>query len=182
MQRFPLRQEADAPQEVGQVYRDFQHGMGFPEVPNFIRVQGTSPGMLASTWALAKHILLEGSLPRSIKELIFVAIAVERQCKYCKDAHTACCRILGVEDSTIRAVMEGLSEELPDRIRVIIQFAVKCATGPHELTDEDFASLRRQDLDNEQILEVIATASMAVYAITIADATLLDTDAMFVQA
>ncbi|WP_372719560.1 carboxymuconolactone decarboxylase family protein [Novipirellula sp.] len=179
MQRFPLKHEADAPKEVEQIYRDFQLGMGFPGVPNFIRVQGTSPRMLAGTWGLVKNILLEGNLPRSTKELIFVAIAVDRECNYCRDAHTACCRILGVEDRTIRAVMEGLSEELPDRIRNILQFAVKCAAGPHELQDEDFASLRQHGLDSEQILEVIATASMAVYAIIIADATMLDTDAMF---
>ncbi len=179
MQRFPLKQEADAPKEVGQVYREFQVGMGFPEVPNFIRVQGTAPGMLAGTWGLVKNILLQGRLPRSTKELIFVAIAVDRECNYCRDAHTACCRILGVEDSTIQAVMEGLSEKLPDRIRDILLFAVKCAAGPHQLDDDDFARLRQQGLDNEQILEVIATASMAVYAITIADATMLDTDAMY---
>ncbi|EMI21445.1 Alkylhydroperoxidase AhpD core [Rhodopirellula maiorica SM1] len=135
--------------------------------------------MLAGTWGLIKNILLDGSLPRSTKELIFVAIAVDRECHYCRDAHTACCRILGVEDSTIRAVMEGLSEELPERIRDILRFAVKCAAGPHQLRDEDYDSLRQQGLDTEQILEVIAAASMAVYATIIADATLIDTDAMF---
>ncbi|WP_040764668.1 carboxymuconolactone decarboxylase family protein [Novipirellula maiorica] len=179
MQRFPLRQEADVSNEVGQIYRDFQLGLGFPELPNFVRVQGASPRMLAGTWGLIKNILLDGSLPRSTKELIFVAIAVDRECHYCRDAHTACCRILGVEDSTIRAVMEGLSEELPERIRDILRFAVKCAAGPHQLRDEDYDSLRQQGLDTEQILEVIAAASMAVYATIIADATLIDTDAMF---
>ncbi|GAA5504761.1 peroxidase-related enzyme [Novipirellula caenicola] len=179
MKRFPLNQEADVSNEVEQIYRDFQRGMGFPEVPNFIRVQGASPCMLAGTWGLVKNVLLEGRLPRSTKELIFVAIAVDRECHYCRDAHTACCRILGVEDATIRAVMQGLSEELPDRIRDILQFAVKCAAGPHQLKDEDFARLRQHGLDSEEILEVIAAASMAVYATIIADATLIDSDTMF---
>ncbi|WP_404307802.1 carboxymuconolactone decarboxylase family protein [Neorhodopirellula lusitana] len=179
MQRFPLRQEAETTEEVGLIYRDFQRGMGFPEVPSFIRVQATSPGMLAGTWGLIKNILLEGALPRATKELIFVAISVDRECKYCRDAHTACCRILGVEENTIQAVMEGLSEELPDHIRDVLQFAVKCSSGPHQLTDEDFATLRRHGFDDEQSLEVIATAAMAVYAITIADATMLDSDKLF---
>ncbi|MCM2374166.1 carboxymuconolactone decarboxylase family protein [Aporhodopirellula aestuarii] len=179
MQRFPLIEEADAPPEVRQTFRDFQVGMGFPEVPNFIRIQGTSPGMVTGTWELAKNILLRGKLPRSTKELIFVAIAVDRECGYCRDAHTACCQMLGVENNIIWAVMKGLTEELPNPIREIIQFAIKCADGPHNLNQEDFARLRRQNLDSEQILEVIATAAMAIYSITIADATLLDTDEMF---
>ena len=72
MPRFPLIQEADAPDEVGQIYHGFQRKMGFPEVPNFIRTQGASPSMLAGTWGLVEHVLLEGSLPRSTKELIQV--------------------------------------------------------------------------------------------------------------
>ena len=76
MSRFPITLESDAPNEVvGQLYRDIQRKMGFPEVPNFIRTQGASRSMLAGTWGLVEHVLLEGQLPRSTKELIFLAIA-----------------------------------------------------------------------------------------------------------
>lgn len=179
MPRFPLIHETDAPNEVGEIYREFQQKMRYPDVPSFIRTQGASPSMLAGTWGLVEHVLLEGSLPRSTKELIFVAIAVNRECNYCKEAHAACCRVLGVEDSTIQAVMEGLKGNIPDHTRDILLFAVKCGAAPEELNDEDFASLTRHGLDKEQTLEVIATAAMAVYATIIADATMLEADAMF---
>ena len=179
MPRFRPTHESDAPQEVGQVYREFRRKMGFPEVPNFISTQGASPSMLAGTWGLVEHVLLEGHLPRSTKELIFLAIAADRECEYCKEAHAACCRMLGVDDDTIKAVMAGLKGNLPDHTRDILLFAIKCAAAPEELNDQDFASLTCHGLDQEQALEVIATAAMAVYATIIADATLLETDAMF---
>ncbi len=179
MPRFPLIQETEAPDEVREIYREFRRTMQFPDVPNFISTQGASHSMLAGTWGLLKHVLLEGSLPRSTKELIFVAISVKRECRYCMEAHAACCRVLGVDDGTIRAVMEGLTGDIPDHTRDILQFAIKCGSTPEELNSDDFASLTQHGLDNEQALEVIATAAMAVYATIIADATLLDVDAMF---
>ncbi|WP_372896484.1 carboxymuconolactone decarboxylase family protein [Stieleria sp.] len=184
MPRFPLIHETDAPDEVTEIYRDFQREMRFPDVPNFVRTLGASHSTLAGTWGLLKHVLLDGRLPRSTKELIFVAIAVKRECEYCKEAHAACCRVLGVEDNTIRAVMEGLKDdapEIPDHTRDILRFAIKCGATPEQLNSEDFASLAQHGLDNEQTLEVIATAAMAVYATIIADATMLDIDAMYAE-
>jgi uncharacterized peroxidase-related enzyme len=181
MPRFPLTQDSDAPKEVRKFYRDFLRKMELPDVPNFIRTQGASPSMLAGTWGLMEHVLLEGCLPRPTKELIFLAVAADRECNYCKEAHAACCRMLGVDDSTIRAVREGLKGNIPDHIRDILLFAIKCAAAPEELNDEDFDSLTRHGLDREQTLELIATSAMAVYATIIADATMLETDAMFAK-
>ena len=179
MPRFSPIEQFEAPQEVASLYRDFQHKMDLPEVPNFIRTQGASSSTLAATCALVEHVLLEGRLPRSIKELIFVAIAVDRQCSYCQEAHAACCRMLGIDHDTIESVMNGLYDNIPTNTRDILLFAVKCAAVPEELDDEDFESLKRQDLDNERILEVIATAAMATYATIVADATMLEPDVMF---
>jgi uncharacterized peroxidase-related enzyme len=181
MPRFPLIQQTDAPKVVQKIYGDFLQKTGFPDVPNFIRTQAGSPAMLAGTWGLLEHVLLEGKLPRSTKELIFVAISADRECHYCKEAHAACCRLLGVEDSTIQAVMDGLKGDIPDLTRDILQFAIKCGASPEKLNDEDFACLLRHGLDREKILEVIATAAMAVYATIIADATLIETDAMYAK-
>ena len=112
MPRFPLIQESDASNEVGQVYRDIQRKMEFPDVPNFIRTQGASPSVLAGTWGLVEHVLLEGCLPRSTKELIFLAVAADRECEYCKEAHTACCRMLGIEESNIIIFLITLNIQL----------------------------------------------------------------------
>ena len=179
MPRFPPLPESDAPTKVQQLYQDFKSKMGFPEVPSFICTQGTSPAMLAGTCGLVEHVLLDGHLPRATKELIFLAVAEDRECKYCREAHAACCRMLGVDESTVQTVLAGFKGDMPADTRDILLFAIKCAAAPEELNDDDFASLQKRDLDKEQILEVIATAAMAVYTTIIADATMLEPDSMF---
>ncbi len=73
----------------------------------------------------------------------------------------------------------GARCDLPDQTRDILRFAIKCGATPERLGNDDFGSLTQHGLDNGQILEVIAAAAMAVYATIIADATILDVDAMF---
>jgi AhpD family alkylhydroperoxidase len=36
-----------------------------------------------------------------MKELMFVAISVDRGCRYCDAAHVACCRMLGVNPAVL---------------------------------------------------------------------------------
>ena len=79
------------------------------------------------------------------------------------------------------STLDREQKDVPDHIRDILLFSIKCAAAPEELNDEDFDSLTRHGLDNEQTLEVIATSAMAVYATIIADATMLETDAMFAK-
>lgn len=179
MPRFSLISEGVAPQEVVQIYHRFTQKMGYPDVPSFIASQGGSPTMLEGTCSVVESLLLKGALPRATKELIFLAVAADRECEYCKEAHAACCRMLGVEDETIEVVRSGLQGKLPEHIREILLFAIKCAAAPQELTEEDFAHLRKHDLTQQQILEVIAISALAVYATIIADAMLLEPDKMF---
>lgn len=181
MPRFQQVPKSEASPEVQNVYRHFIEKMGFPDVPSFISTQGAAPAMLSGTCSLVEHLLLEGTLPRATKELIFLAIAADRECAYCKEAHAACCRLLGVEDATIEVVSNGLRGDLPDPIRDVLLFAIKCARAPEELSEEDFGYLRQHDMTQQQVLEVIAISALAVYATIIADATLLEPDAMFAK-
>ena len=48
--------------------------------------------------------------------------------------------MLGVEDTTIEAVTHGLKGNIPDHIRDVLLFSIKCAAAPEELNDEDFDS------------------------------------------
>lgn len=181
MPRFSPVSERVASPEVAEIYRNFTEKMGYPDVPSFITTQGQSPAMLAGTCRLVEHLLLEGSLPRATKELIFLAVAADRECEYCREAHAACCRMLGVDEETIETVRKGLQGELPNRLHEILLFAIKCAAAPQELSDTDYGYLQEQGLTEAQILEVIAISALAAYSTIIADATLLEPDAMFAK-
>ncbi|MFT5470257.1 MAG: putative peroxidase-related enzyme [Verrucomicrobiales bacterium] len=179
MPRFPSLEEETATPEVAAILSDFRQKMGFPIAPNFIRTQGAAPSVARGTWGVVENVLCEGALPRSLKEMMFVAISKDRNCNYCEAAHIACCKMLGVDQMEIDAVVEDVASVQPARVRDLIQFSVKCARSPQSLTDEDFASLRAHGLGEPEIIEVIAMSALAVYANTIADATQVEADSIF---
>jgi alkylhydroperoxidase family enzyme len=82
-----------ASKESKAVYDEFHRRMQFPAPPNFIMTQGHSSYVARGTWELVKNVLVGGEIERWKKEMIFVAISRERNCRYCLAAHIACCRM-----------------------------------------------------------------------------------------
>ena len=179
MPRFKAIEEEKASTEVAELFADFRQKMGFPEAPNFIRTQGAALNVAKGTWGLVQNVLVEGKIPRSVKEMMFVAISTDRHCGYCEAAHIACCKMLGVDEAAIKALVEDIDSIQPERIHSILKFALQCSREPQGLTDAHFDSLRQHGLGEPEIMEIIAMSALAVYANTIADATQLDHDEMF---
>jgi uncharacterized peroxidase-related enzyme len=168
-----------APTEVVEIYDDFQRRMGFPAAPNFITTQGHSLAAASGTWGLVKNVLVGGLLPRTVKEMMFVAISQARGCRYCEAAHLACCRMLGVEPRELELLVSNASDISPEKVRDIVLFGLQCAAAPQSLTGADFERLRAHGLGPSEVMEVISMAALAVYANTIADATGMAGDEMF---
>ena len=181
MAHLPTLELDAAPKEVVEVYHDFQRRMGFPAAPNFIKTQGHSLAAARGTWGLVQNVLVGGVLPRTLKEMMFVAISHARDCRYCIAAHLACCRMLGIEPAALEQLVSKVTDMSPPKARDIILFGLKCARAPQSLTEEDFEGLRLHGLAPSEIMEVISMAALAVYANTIADATGMPADEMFTQ-
>ena len=79
----------EASKESKAVYDEFYRRMQFPGPPNFIMTQGHSSYVARGTWELVKNVLVGGEIERWKKEMIFVAISKERNCRYGLAAHIA---------------------------------------------------------------------------------------------
>jgi len=90
--------------------------MGFPTVPNFITTQGHSIAAARGTWGPAESVLVGGILPRTLKEMMFVAISRDRACRYCEAAHLACCGMLGIEPGDLEALVADVTELHPPKV------------------------------------------------------------------
>lgn len=178
---LPLPDSEQASKEVQDIFAAFQRQMGFPMVPNFMKVQGRSAAAAAGTWSILQHVLLGGELPRPLKEMLIAAISHDRACLYCEAAHLACCRMLGVDAATLDALVRDLDDLTPEKLRDIIVFAVRCARDPQSLAEADFASLRSHGLRDSEIMELIAMAGVALYLNVVADATGVEPDPLFFQ-
>lgn len=178
---LPTLEPESAPKDVADVYNDFQRRMGFPAAPNFIKTQGHSLAAVRGTWGLVQNVLIGGVLPRTLKEMMFVAVSQARRCRYCEAAHIACCRMLGIEPSELDVLVANVNDISPPKVRAIILFGLKCAGDPQSLTDADYEGLRGHGLEQSEIVEIVSMAALAVYANIIADATGMQADEMFTQ-
>ncbi|RZL93567.1 MAG: hypothetical protein EOP82_07110 [Variovorax sp.] len=181
MPHLKIVEPQEASEEVRALYLDFQRRMGFPSAPNFIMVQGHSLAAASGTWGLVQNTLVGGSLPRTLKEMVFAAISADRKCQYCEAAHLACCRMLGVDEETLEKLSTDVEDIDPVKARDIIKFGIKCARDPQALTKTDFDHLRSHGLRESEIMELISMSALAVYANIVADATAVPPDEMFGQ-
>lgn len=181
MPNVDLLEPSDAPDAVKALYLDFQRRMGFPAPPNFIKAQGHSLAAASGTWGLVQNTLVGGTLPRTIKEMVFSAISADRACRYCEAAHLACCRMLGVDEESLEQLAGDVDAIDPPKVRAIIRFGIKCSRNPQGLTPEDFAELKGFGMPQSEIVELISMSALAVYANIMADATAVENDDMFTQ-
>lgn len=179
MPHVPILPSDKAPKDVNAVYEEFYRRMTFPSPPNFIMTQGHSSTVVRGTREAVRNILVTGEIPRWHKEMMFVAISMDRECQYCTAAHIACCRMLGVAPALLKSLARDV-DHLPDqKVLSMMKFALKCSRTPQSLTEEDYETLRQQGFKQSEIMEIIAMSALAVYANIIADATTMESDQMF---
>ena len=179
MPHIPILESDQAPEDVQRVYEEFHRRMSFPSAPNFIMTQGHSSTVARGTWELVRNVLVMGEIPRWTKEMMFVAISKDRECRYCTAAHIACCRMLGVTPAALEALVRDVNGLSDPKLRDMILFALKCSRDPQSLTERDYEELRQRGLKQSEIMEIIAMSALAVYANIIADATAMEQDELF---
>ena len=138
MKRFSLVEEEQATGEIARVYNEIKQEMGLPFVPNFFKIIANSPAALAGMWSSIHNIMVKGTLPRALKQMMFLAISSSRDCKYCNAAYMTFCKMSGVDEQTIGALLADLDNIQPVRTRDIVKFAVKCALEPLNLKEADY--------------------------------------------
>lgn len=124
-------------------------------------------------------MLVNGEIARWKKELMFVAISKDRQCRYCTAAHIACCRMLGVKPRVLESMVRDINTISDPQLRDMILFAVKCSRDPQSIDSRDYEILREYGMTESEMVEVVGMSALAVYANIIADATAMDGDSMF---
>lgn len=102
----------DAPPAVRLVYDDIRATRRKDWINNFWKVIAHHPPTLARIWQQIKEVMVRPSAidPLS-KELIYVAVSITNNCRYCIASHTAAAR------------EKGLTEEQLNELRAIVALA-----------------------------------------------------------
>ncbi len=179
---LPMIEEQDAASQVAPIYADIKREMQLPFVPNMMKALAVSPAALAIHWNMIRGFYQHSTLPQSLVSMIFYTIAEAGHCEYCSATHELNCRTLGIDEATLSALAQDLSNVSPQRIRAIIEFAERAAHAPKSLKAEDFEQVRAEGVTDEELVEIIQIAALGVYSDILADSLKIEVDTMVAQA
>ena len=182
MSGLPMIEEEEASGEVARIYSDIKRDMQLPFVPNAAKALAVSPAALAIYWDLIRSFYQHTTLPQSLTAMTLFAIAKTNHCQYCSANHELTCRQLGVDEETLNALVEDLTKMYPQRVRAIIEFAVKASRAPQGLVREDYERVRAQGVTDEELGEIILIAALGKCLDTLADALKIEVDPAVAQA
>jgi alkylhydroperoxidase family enzyme len=114
--------------------------------------------------------------------MILFTIAERNRCQYCSATNELTCRTLGVDEETLQALVNDLGSVSPERLKAIIEFAVKAAKQPQDLGESDYEKVRDQGLSDAELVEIIFLAAIGNLNDTLADALKFPIEAPVIQA
>jgi uncharacterized peroxidase-related enzyme len=152
----PLPREALS--EFEESFEMIEQAAGF--IPNSMLTMGRVPAILRAFSGLTGAVLMEGKIPRELKQLVAFVSSQSAGCRYCQ-AHTSfAAHEIGISDQKIASAFEFETSDLFDEAeRAALRVARDAAMVPNETTDAQFEALH-EHFDDEQIVELVAVISM----------------------
>jgi AhpD family alkylhydroperoxidase len=108
-----LIEYADASPRVRAVYDDIMATRKTDWVNNFWKALARDPATLERMWSNIKQVMAAGALDPLTKELIYVAVSVTNNCRYCIASHSAGARNKGMTEEQLAELLAvvGLANE-----------------------------------------------------------------------
>ena len=180
MAQFPIIEDDQvSDSRVKTVYDEIKAELGFGIVPNIFKSMATNPPFLESNWSQFRSTILQGSLPRTLKEMIGVVISQANQSEYAKQVHLHSLSALGTSNEILALLIADFANcPLPEREKAVISFGLRAATHPRQISQADYQHLQDLGLDQAEIFEIIATANLFTGVNQYTDAIDLEVDAL----
>lgn len=173
---FPVTDPEEADPELSELYSRMQQAAGFPHVPNSAKALSASPASLRIYISIRQAFDDNLTLPQSLVPIILYTVATARNCNYCSATNAMYCRALGVDDDILEKLANDIDSISPERLQVIIQFAVKSAFDPQGLVEADYDKVRDQGINDDELAQIIFLAALANFNDTLADTFRIDVE------
>ena len=180
MATVPLLEKEQLTDPTAQrVYDEILNELGFGIVPNIFKSMANRPKFLEANWNHFRSTILQGDIPRTLKEMVGVAISQANKSDYALKVHLHGLSALGMSEEVLQTLVSNFDAcPLPEREKTMIRFGLKIATQPLTVTEEDYEGLRKIGLDADEIFEVVATAHLFTGINQYTDAIKLEIDAL----
>ena len=156
-QRIPMLERDQVTPELGSLYDALLQQRGV--VPNMFKTVAHTPALALGFAAFLKPLLSDGALPGWYKELVATRMSVLLGSAYAVTAHSGCAKQKGASDEQIAAVKAGFDS---GPFTEAEKLGLRCADRLHHSAreiDDDFYAKLKQVFNDQQIIELFATAT-----------------------
>lgn len=161
------------------VYDQIRAELGFGIVPNLFKSMATNPDFLEVSWKKFRGVILQGHLPRTLKEMIGVAISQANRSEYALRVHLHGLSALGMSEEVLHTLVSDFENcPLPERQKAVIRFGLLAATQSNTLSERDYQHLVDLGFNKVEIFEIVATANLFTGVNQYTDAIALEIDAL----
>ena len=159
MKRYPILSDSEVSQETLEIFNEIDELFGL--VPVYYRVLANVPTLVEANWLTHKKVMITGVLPLQIKELIFLAVARKRQCKYCASIHLTICDMFDVGEENIKATLHDISQIKPERVAKLIELCITHIDDPDGVQLAEYEHLMELGVSKREILEALYATGFA---------------------
>jgi len=173
-----------------QTFKQIEQELGAGMVPRIFKLLESQPMLLAHLWGQFRATVLQGHLPRVLKEMVGLVVATATHCDYVRFVHLHSLTLQGVDENALAAVnrgeyaAEGMSALTQKALRFAALATATRAAYTTDSADSHFSwqELRQQTaqeleatgLESEEKFELVATVALFEQICTIANLLALD--------
>ncbi len=135
-------------------------------ITNLIKVIANSTPVLGAYFTTQRTL---GLCSLDTKEVQRIALLVAESCKseYCLATHTAYGRVLGMTNDEIRDSRNASS--VNPKIDLALKFCLNVIDCKGHVSNREIEELRRADISDKQIVEIVAIASLCLFSCFLAN-------------
>ena len=168
--RFAASEVADLPKDVRERIEAVREKSGF--VPHVFLALARRPDEFRAFFAYHDALMEKaGGLTKAEREMIVVATSALNNCQYCVVAHGAILRIRAKNPFIADQVAVNFRKaDLSDRLRAMLDFALKVAARAHEIDEADYEALREHGFSDDDAWDIAAIAALFAMSNRLANA------------
>jgi len=157
---YPVPRLEDLPEDVRARMLEVQEKAGF--IPNVFLTLAHRPDEFRAFFAYHDALMLRQSgLSKAEKEMIVVATSGVNQCPYCVVAHGAILRIYAKNPYIAdQLAVNHRKADISPRQGAMLDFAVKLARTPEQISDDDHARLAEHGFSREDVWDIGAITAL----------------------
>lgn len=139
------------------LHNEIAEELGFGIVPN-IFARAHSEHLQIALWKAFRHIVLQGQLPRTIKEMMGVVVSRALGARYAAEIHLHALMVQGIETAILQHLQRGeIPPGLPAQTSALLNFAQAAAS---HLDPALVAPLRAAGLSELELQEAVAVVGL----------------------